>query len=66
MKDNLIEKILLFLIIINPIFDLSFFYGKISTLIRIIIILFLFFLTLKNKNSKFKKYLFIYFLVVVI
>lgn len=61
MKKNLIQKMLMGLIILNPLFDLHFFYGQIGTLIRIIFILVMLFLIFKiDKEDKTRKYLFLY------
>lgn len=65
-KESLLKKILLFFIIIQPIFDLSFFYGKIATLIRILIILTMFIIIILMDKSAFKKYLFIYLGIVFV
>ena len=58
--NNIINQFLIVFLIIQPIFDLKFFYNSISTLIRVIIIYTLFayyFFTSKNKK---KYYLLIY------
>ncbi|MEG0025707.1 MAG: O-antigen ligase family protein [Bacilli bacterium] len=66
-NNNLIMKALIVFLMIQPIFDLSFFYGQIATLIRIFIILTMLFFTLKlDKGSKLKKYFLIYLFVVFI
>lgn len=52
--DNIVRKILVVFLIIQPIFDLKIFYNSISTLIRVIIIFALFsyyFFTSKNKRK---------------
>lgn len=52
--NNIISKILIIFLIIQPIFDLKIFYNSISTLIRVIIIFALFsyyFFTSKNKKK---------------
>ena len=64
--NNIINKILIIFLIIQPIFDIKIFYNSISTLIRVIIISALFayyFFTSKNKN---KYYLLIYPLLLVV
>ena len=54
--NNLINKILIIFLLIQPIFDLKFFYNSISTLIRVIIIfsLTLFYFFRKSEKGKFK------------
>ena len=52
--NNLMNKLLIIFLIIQPIFDLKIFYNSISTLIRVIIIFALFsyyFFTSKNKKK---------------
>jgi len=52
--NNIMNTILIIFLIIQPIFDLKYFYHSISTLIRVIVIFILFtyyFLTSKNKNK---------------
>jgi len=52
--DNIISKILIIFLLIQPIFDIKPFYNSISTLIRVIIIFIIFmyyFLTSKNKHK---------------
>ena len=52
--NNLMYKILIVFLIIQPIFDIKFFYNSISTLIRVIVIFTLFFyyfFTSKNKHN---------------
>lgn len=54
--NDLAKKILIVFLIIQPIFDMKFFYNSISTLIRVIIIFVLFgyyFLTSKNRHKYF-------------
>lgn len=54
--DNIMKKILIAFFIIQPIFDMRYFYNSISTLIRVILVFAIFayyFITSKNK----KKYL---------
>ena len=52
--NSLMHKILIVFLIIQPIFDIKFFYNSISTLIRVIVIFTLFFyyfFTSKNKHK---------------
>lgn len=65
--NKLLSKLLIVFLIIQPIFELSFFYGSISTLIRVVIILILFILTFKmDDNKKLKKLLIGYLSLVVV
>ena len=58
--NNIINQFLIVFLIIQPIFDLKFFYNSISTLIRVIIIYALFaYYFFASKNKK-KYYLLIY------
>lgn len=65
-KDKLLKNILLIFIMLQPIFDLSFFYGQVATLIRLLIILAMFIIVILMDKSKLKKYLFIYLITVII
>ena len=58
--NNLINKILIIFLLIQPIFDLKFFYNSISTLIRVIIILALFVYYFFTSKEKTKYWLFLY------
>ncbi len=51
---NLMNRILIIFLIIQPVFDIEIFYNSISTLIRVIIVFILFsyyFITSKNKKK---------------
>ena len=62
--NNIIEKLLIAFLIIQPVFDLKIFYNSISTLIRVIIIFaFFVYYFIKSKNNK-KFFLFIYPLLI--
>ena len=62
--NNIIEKLLIAFLIIQPVFDLKIFYNSISTLIRVIIIFaFFVYYFIKSKNNK-KYFLFIYPLLI--
>lgn len=58
--NDLINKILIIFLLIQPIFDLKFFYNSISTLIRVIIILALFVYYFFTSKEKTKYWLFLY------
>ena len=58
--NDLINKILIIFLLIQPIFDLNFFYNSISTLIRVIIILALFVYYFFTSKEKTKYWLFLY------
>ena len=58
--NNLMYKILIVFLIIQPIFDIKFFYNSISTLIRVIVIFALFLYYFLTNKSKHKFWLLIY------
>ncbi len=58
--NNIINKLLIAFFIIQPLFDMKFFYNSISTLIRVIIIFILFSYYLFSSKNKRKYYLLIY------
>ncbi len=58
--NNLMYKILIVFLIIQPIFDIKFFYNSISTLIRVIVIFALFSYYFLTSKSKHKFWLLIY------
>ena len=58
--NNLMYKILIVFLIIQPIFDIKFFYNSISTLIRVIVIFALFLYYFLTSKSKHKFWLLIY------
>ena len=58
--NNLMYKILIVFLIIQPIFDIKFFYNSISTLIRVIVIFTLFSYYFLTSKSKHKFWLLIY------
>ncbi len=62
--DSIIKKILIVFFIIQPVFDMTYFYNSISTLIRVILVFAIFayyFITSKNK----KKYLLLIYPAIV-
>ena len=58
--NSLMHKILIVFLIIQPIFDIKFFYNSISTLIRVIVIFTLFFYYFFTSKNKHKFWILIY------
>lgn len=58
--DNIINKIFIAFLLVQPIFDVKIFYNSISTLIRVIIIFAIFMYYFFNSKNKYKYLLFIY------